>query len=86
MVQERETAMGLLGTDTRFVAVEDGTTMKEEGGEKQRGELLKEATRNPQTSHRSTSFLIRSTYGMYPVAERSSRLEISSRYKQLSLH
>jgi len=34
-------------------------------------ELLKEATRNPQTSHRSTSFLIRSTYGMYPVAERS---------------
>lgn len=40
-------------------------------GRRETEELLKEATRNPQTSHRSTSFLIRSTYGMYPVAERS---------------
>lgn len=76
MVYGRETAIGLLGTGTGLVAVEDGTTVEEKGGEKQRGELLKEATRNPQTSHRSTSFLIRSTYGMYPVAERSSRLAI----------
>lgn len=42
-------------------------------------ELLKEATRNPQTSHRSTSFLIRSTYGMYPVAERSPCLRNARR-------
>jgi len=67
-----ETAVKLLGTDTRRRGWHDrGREGKGRQEKREAEELLKEATRNPQTSHRSTSFLIRSTYGMYPVAERS---------------